>query len=74
MTSRMLRRKLEAEGTSYSALLSDVRKALALDFLASTELSIDDIANALGFSDAVGFRHAFKRWTGKWPSDYRSRV
>jgi AraC-like DNA-binding protein len=67
MTSRTLRRKLEAEGTSYSALLSEVRRALALDFLASTELGIEDIANALGFSDAVSFRHAFKRWTGKWP-------
>jgi AraC-like DNA-binding protein len=71
MTSRTLRRKLEGEGTSYSGLLASVRKALAIDYLATTRLSTDDIASALGFSDAVGFRHAFKRWTGATPSEYR---
>lgn len=71
MTSRTLRRKLEAEGTSYSDLLTSVRKALAIDYLVTTLLSTEDIASTLGFSDAVGFRHAFKRWTGRTPNDYR---
>nr|WP_233217563.1 AraC family transcriptional regulator [Trinickia dabaoshanensis] len=71
MTSRTLRRKLEAEGTSYSELFTSVRKALAIDYLTTTSLGIDDIAQTLGFSDSVGFRHAFKRWTGKTPSEVR---
>jgi len=71
MTSRTLRRKLEAEGASYSELLTGVRKALAVDYLGTTALSIEDIALTLGFSDAVSFRHAFKRWTGKTPNDVR---
>lgn len=71
MTSRTLRRKLEAEGTSFTDLLSSVRKALAIDYLSSTRMGADDIAAAIGFSDAVSFRHAFKRWTGKSPSEYR---
>lgn len=71
MTSRTLRRKLEAEGTSYSDLLTSVRKALAIDYLSTTRLSTEDIASALGFSDAVGFRHAFKRWTGRTPNEFR---
>jgi AraC-like DNA-binding protein len=71
MTSRTLRRKLEAEGASYSELLTSVRKALAIDYLSTTTLSIDDIALTLGFSDAVSFRHAFKRWTGKTPNEVR---
>lgn len=71
MTSRTLRRKLEQENTSYSDLLASVRKALAIDYLGTTELSTDDIAATLGFSDAVSFRHAFKRWTGRTPTDYR---
>jgi AraC-like DNA-binding protein len=71
MTSRTLRRKLEAEGASYSELLTGVRKALAVDYLSTTTLSIEDIAVTLGFSDAVSFRHAFKRWTGKTPNDVR---
>lgn len=71
MTSRTLRRKLEAEGTSYSDLLTSVRKALAIDYLSTTVLSTDDVALNLGFSDAVSFRHAFKRWTGFTPNEYR---
>ncbi|WER47489.1 AraC family transcriptional regulator [Cupriavidus sp. WKF15] len=71
MTSRTLRRKLEAEQTSYSELLTSIRKALAMDYLTTTSLSTEDIGLALGFSDAVGFRHAFKRWTGRTPNEVR---
>lgn len=71
VTSRTLRRKLEAEGTSYSDLLTNVRKALAIDYLTTTLLSAEDVALTLGFSDAVSFRHAFKRWTGLTPNEYR---
>ena len=34
-------------------------------------MTIDDIAAALSFSDARSFRHAFARWTGCSPSDWR---
>lgn len=74
MTSRHLRRKLEAEGTSYQTLLADVRLAMATDYLTSSRLAPDDIATALGFSDATSFRNAFKRWTGKTPAQFRSSV
>jgi len=71
MTSRTLRRKLEAEGTSYSELLTSVRKALAIDYLTTTRLGTEEVAQTLGFSDGVSFRHAFKRWTGLTPNEYR---
>jgi len=71
MTSRTLRRKLDAEGTSYSDVLTSVRKALAIDYLTTTPLSTEDVALTLEFSDAVSFRHAFKRWTGLTPNAYR---
>lgn len=71
MTSRTLRRKLEAEGTSYSALLDSVRLALATDYLKTSLLDTEDIAAALGFCDGASFRRAFKRWTGKSPSQLR---
>ena len=71
MTARTLRRRLEQEGASYSALHQSVRQALAVDYLSSSLLEIDDIAAALGFGDVVSFRHAFKRWTGKTPAQYR---
>jgi AraC-like DNA-binding protein len=70
-TARTLRRKLDSEGTSYQRLLADVRRSLAIDYLRGTSLSNEDIAEALGFSDGASFRHAFKRWTSRSPSDYR---
>lgn len=72
MTSRTLRRKLDAEGTSYSQLLDEVRRALAQDYLRTPTLGIDDIAAALGFGDAASFRRAYKRWTGRSPGEART--
>jgi AraC-like DNA-binding protein len=72
MTSRTLRRRLQAEGTSYQQLLDTVRRQLALDYLQRTGMSVEDIASSLGFSDAANFRHAFKRWTGRTAGSYRS--
>jgi AraC-like DNA-binding protein len=71
MTGRTLRRRLQAEGTSYADLLAHVRRALAEDYLRGTRMNIDDIAAALAFSDARSFRQAFQRWTGCSPSDWR---
>jgi AraC-like DNA-binding protein len=71
MISRTLSRKLAAEGTTFSDLLARVRFALALDYLRNTKLAMDDIAAALGFSDANSFRQAFRRWSGKSPTEYR---
>ncbi len=70
MTSRTLRRKLEAEGTSYRRLLDEVRHALAVDYLKSS-MTVEAISDALGFTDAPSFRRAFRRWTGKSPSETR---
>jgi AraC-like DNA-binding protein len=71
MTSRTLRRRLEAEGATFSELVTAVRKTLAIDYLTTTLMTAEDIAEALGFSDVVAFRHAFKRWTGHTPKAYR---
>ncbi|VVN89552.1 AraC family transcriptional regulator [Pseudomonas fluorescens] len=70
-TTRTLRRKLEAEGTDFGAILDDVRCSLATEYLQTTKMSTEDIAAKLGFSDSTNFRRAFKRWTGKTPSQVR---
>ncbi|MDR5754551.1 MULTISPECIES: AraC family transcriptional regulator [unclassified Caballeronia] len=71
MTSRTLRRRLEVEGTSFVAIVDDVRCSLATEYLKTTKMSTDDIAMLLGFSDAANFRRALKRWTGKGPGELR---
>jgi AraC-like DNA-binding protein len=71
MHPRTLRRKLEAQGTSYRQIVAEVRKTLAVNYLRTTRMSIAEIANRLGYSDATNFYHAFASWTGKTPSEYR---
>jgi AraC-like DNA-binding protein len=71
MTARTLRRHLESEGTTFAQISDDVRCSLATEYLRTTRLSTDDIANLVGFSETSNFRRAFKRWTGKAPSDFR---
>lgn len=71
ISARTLRRRLLAEGRSFQQLLDEVRHRLALDYLRRTRMSTEDIAAALGFSDAANFRHAFKRWAGRTPGQWR---
>lgn len=73
MTSRTLRRRLESEGTSFVAIVDDVRCSLATEYLKTTKLSTDDVAMLVGFSDAANFRRALKRWTGKGPGEIRDQ-
>jgi AraC-like DNA-binding protein len=73
MTSRTLRRRLEAEGTSFVAIVDDVRCSLATEYLRTTKMSTEDVAMLVGFSDTANFRRALKRWTGKGPAEIRQQ-
>jgi AraC-like DNA-binding protein len=70
---RTLRRRLLEEGTSFRQIADHLRTQLAIKYLRDTDLSGEDIAFALGFSDAANFRHAFRRWTDKSPNQFRNR-
>ena len=74
MNTRTLRRKLDAEQTSYRKVLAEVRMHLAIDYLRKTPLTNEEIAARLGYSDAANFRHALMRWTFKTPSDFRAQA
>ncbi|MFF0493097.1 AraC family transcriptional regulator [Nocardia sp. NPDC004068] len=74
MSTRTLRRHLDAAGTSYRALLDEVRRALAEEMLTATPLSVSDVAIRLGYAEASTFIYAFKRWTGTTPSAYRKEA
>lgn len=71
-TSRScLYRKLRANRTSYQNLINEFKKDQSINLLRKTSLTIPEIAEALGFSDASSFRRAFKSWTGYQPSAAR---
>ncbi|MEZ8098967.1 AraC family transcriptional regulator [Vibrio bivalvicida] len=70
-SSRTLRRRLNESQTSYQSLVSEVRSDIAKEFLLSTELTIEEIAFRLGYSDTANFRRGFKCWTGMTPLQFR---
>ncbi|MBR8257230.1 AraC family transcriptional regulator [Burkholderia ambifaria] len=69
---RTLHRRLAAEGITYKSIVDEVRQKLAFRYLKQTTMTIEQIAEQTGFSDASNFRKAFKRWTGRTPGDVRS--
>jgi AraC-like DNA-binding protein len=73
MSQRTLRRRLAESGTGYQALLDEVRQALAEEMLDTGVLSVEDVAQRLGYAEASSFIHAFKRWHGATPTQYRFR-
>jgi AraC-like DNA-binding protein len=72
MSARTLRRKLREENTSFRQLVDELRQDFALRYLRDTDLTVEDIAQTLGFSDAANFRHAFRRWTNASPHEFRN--
>jgi AraC-like DNA-binding protein len=71
MTPQTLRRRLRDEGQGYQAIKDDLRRDVAIEYLNQPELTLLDIANRLGFSEASTFHRAFKGWTGVSPGAYR---
>ena len=71
MSERSLRRRLASDGTSYRDVVRSALEASAGRMLRDPARTIKDTAVALGFADAAAFHHAFKRWTGMTPGEYR---
>lgn len=71
MSSRTLRRRLTAEGSHFRRLLDEVRQALAEELLATGALTLEEIAERLGYGEVSNFIHAFKRWKGMAPRRFQ---
>ena len=73
VSTRTLKRKLAERGTTFSAILEDVRRQRALLLLDHRDLSIGEIATRLGYAELPNFTRAFRKWTGQTPVAYRKR-
>jgi AraC-like DNA-binding protein len=74
LSLRTFHRRLAEEGMSYQSIIDGMRRSLATELLENTHLSIDQVAERVGFADATSFRKAFKKWTNRSPSDFRDPV
>lgn len=61
-------------GLSFRGMVNDLRRELALAYVADRSLSLVDITFLLGFSEQSAFQRAFKRWAGKTPGEYRNEM
>jgi AraC-like DNA-binding protein len=71
-TPRTLQRELAAEGTTFVALLDEVRRDLALKYV-KDGVGLAETSFMLHFADVSAFHRAFKRWTRMTPGQYRAR-
>ncbi|MES2663234.1 MAG: AraC family transcriptional regulator [Pseudomonadota bacterium] len=74
ISPRALHLRLKKLNISFTELLDDVRRILALVYLEDRNITQLDIAVLLGYSDQSAFCRAFKRWVGETPGDYRKSV
>ena len=65
ISSRTLQRNLTAEGTKFNQELQNVQKILAFGYFKNPDMTTDDVAYLLGYSEVSSFSRAFKKWTGK---------
>ncbi|WP_159270358.1 AraC family transcriptional regulator [Zhongshania aliphaticivorans] len=72
MSGRTLRRKLSSHGSGYQKILDSLRLELSREYLYSTKISVEQVSILLGYSDPAHFSHAFRRWAGVSPSDFRA--
>jgi AraC-like DNA-binding protein len=71
---RTLNRRLEAQGTTFREVLEDVRFEAACQLLRATQLTLDDVAAALGYAGVSPFTRAFRRRSSTTPGQWRDAV
>ncbi len=74
MSPRTLQRRLLAEGTSFRAILRDVRIELVQEYASNPDVPATQIAYMLGFGGVSQFSTQFKSWFGQTLTDYRAEL
>jgi AraC-like DNA-binding protein len=71
MHRRTLNRRLKAHGMTFQQILDQVRYEVARELLADTEIAVNNIAAALGYTSISPFVRSFRRWSGTTPGRWR---
>lgn len=70
---RSLQRTLNRNGTDFRGLVNRVRAERARELLESTQWSVTEISNELGYSAPASFSRAFRKAMGHAPAEFRAR-
>ncbi|MGH8528748.1 MAG: AraC family transcriptional regulator [Nevskiales bacterium] len=74
ISSRTLKRKLQQHGVSFQFLLDEIRRRDSIRLLEDPSLSVEEIAQRVGYTDPANFTRAFRKWLGSPPNTYRARL
>lgn len=71
---KTLQRQLASEGASFGAIVDDVRRELAQQYLRDTRITLAHLARELGNAHPSVLTRACRRWFGCSPATYRKRM
>jgi AraC-like DNA-binding protein len=74
MSPRTLQRRLRDQGVLFNDLLDAMRFRTAKSYLTHEDIAGAEVAYLLGFAEQSSFNHAFKRWAGVTPTEYRRQA
>jgi len=74
MMPEQLTEALKQRGTGYRQLLGETRRELAEEYIMRADISVNEIAYMLGFSDCSNLARSFRRWKGVSPTDFREQL
>ena len=60
ISARTVQRNLDVENIKFNQVVKNVQKIMTLNYLESKELSIEEIAYLVGYTETSSFYHAFK--------------
>jgi len=70
-STRTLQRRLAEAGTTFHAAVEAARLETARDLLLDSELSVNEIAQRVGYAQTSSFTRAFGRWLKQSPRQFR---
>ncbi|HEX7874651.1 MAG TPA: helix-turn-helix domain-containing protein [Sphingobium sp.] len=62
---------MTAHDVKFSDIVEGERERLARIYLQTLSMSLEEIAERLGYGEQTSFGRAFKRWTGVTPQRFR---
>ena len=65
ISTRTVQRNLAVENIKFNQIVKSIQKIMAFNYLESKELSIEEIAYLVGYTETSSFYRAFKGWIGK---------